>query len=119
MDKISQQTHQFLKSQTGQIVLGLILGDATITPHRFEHSQQGLYWEYSKYISQQFQNEYPQLLTPKMRNEFFYTRQRNNLESPRTYVSQTFYTKRHDIFRELRQIFYPNGIKIIPIEILS
>ena len=119
MDKISQQTHQFLKSQTGQIVLGLILGDATITPHRFEHSQQGLYWEYSKYISQQFQNEYPQLLTPKMRNEFFYTRQRNNLESPRTYVSQTFYTKRHDIFRELRQIFYPNGIKIIPIEILE
>lgn len=116
---ISQQTQQFLTSQTGQIVLGLILGDATITPHRFEHSQQGLYWEYSKYISQQFQNEYPQLLTPKMKNEFFYTRKRTNLESPRTYVSQTFYTKRHDIFRELRQIFYPNETKIIPMEVIE
>lgn len=101
------------------MVLGLILGDGTLTSHRFEHSQQGLYWEYSKYISQQFQKEYPQLLTPKILNGFFYTKQRANLESPRTYVSQTFYTKRHDIFRELRYIFYPNGTKIIPIQIME
>lgn len=116
---ISKQTHKFLKSQTGQMIVGLILGDGSCTNHRFEHSQQGLYWEYSKYISQQFKNNYPELLTPKILTESFYTRKRTNVESPRIYTSQTFYTKRHDIFRELRQVFYPNGKKIIPIEVIE
>ena len=70
--KISLQTSNFLKSQTGQMFIGLILGDGTLTPYRFEHSQRNTYWEYSKHISQQFQTQYPQLLTPKIFNDFFY-----------------------------------------------
>ena len=119
MEHISQQTHQFLKSKTGQMVLGLILGDGTVRPYRFEHSQRSLYWEYSKHISQEFQNEYPQLLTPKIKTHYYYIKQRVNPESLTTYTSQTFYTKRHPIWKELYSMFYPNGIKIIPINLIQ
>lgn len=117
--KISQQTHTFLKSQLGQMFIGLILGDGTLTPHRFEHNQRNTYWEYSKHISQQFQNEYPHLLTPKILEDFFYVKKRTNPESLIIYKSQTFYTKRHSIFKELYAIFYPNGQKIIPMSLIE
>lgn len=68
---LSSQIHGFFKSKTGQMTIGLIIGDGTLTPHRFEHSKRSLYYEYSKHISEQFQKEYPELLTPKMRDDFF------------------------------------------------
>ena len=117
-NKLTTQTHLFLKSKTGQMFLGLILGDGSLT-YRFEHSQQKLYWEYSRYICQQFKTEYPKLLTKKISQDDFYIKQRNNPKSPTDYFSQTFYTRSHPIFKELRQIFYPNGKKIIPMEVIE
>lgn len=118
MAQLSLQTIQFLRSETGQMFLGLVLGDGGISKGRFEHSQRGLYWEYSKWISLQFQNFYPELITLKITKEFFYKRQHTNPESPTIYISQTFYTKRHSIFIELYNVFYPNNTKIIPMEIV-
>ena len=117
--KISLQTSNFLTSQTGQMFIGLILGDGTLTPYRFEHSQRNTYWEYSKHISQQFQTQYPQLLTPKIFNDFFYLKKRTNPESLIVYKSQTFYTKRHSIFSELYTIFYPQGKKVLPMALID
>ena len=65
---LQPQTNEFLKSQTGKMVLGLILGDGTIAKSRFEHTQRSLYWEYSRHISMQFQREFPNLLTPNLHN---------------------------------------------------
>lgn len=116
---LSQQADNFLKSRTGQMFIGLIIGDGTLTPYRFEHSQRNTYWEYSQHISQQFQNEYPHLLTPKISKDHFYLKRRVNPESLIIYSSQTFYTKRHSIFKELYTIFYPNGKKILPMNIIE
>ena len=115
---LSAETTQFLQSKTGKMFLGLILGDGTLSKCRFEHSQRSLYWEYSKHINQQFQKEFSNLLTPKILNQLFYIKSRQNPESLTTYNSQTFYTKRHSIFEELSTLFYPNGKKIMPMEML-
>ena len=119
MTQLSPQTTEFLRSETGQMFLGLLLGDGSISKGRFEHIQTGLYWEYTKWISLQFQNNYPELITPKIAKEFFYARERTNQQSPVIYISQTFYTKVHSIFIELYEVFYPNGTKIIPMEIIQ
>ena len=116
---LQPQTNEFLKSQTGKMVLGLILGDGTIAKSRFEHTQRSLYWEYSRHISMQFQREFPNLLTPKILNQFFYTKSSQNPESLTTYKSQTFYTKSDSIFKELYNVFYPNGKKVIPMTIVE
>lgn len=116
---LQPQTNEFLKSQTGKMFLGLILGDGTIAKSRFEHTQRSLYWEYSRHISMQFQREFPNLLTPKILNQFFYPKSNQNPESLTTYKSQTFYTKHGAIFKELYNVFYPNGKKIIPMTIVE
>ena len=116
---VSQQADQFLKSKTGQMFMGLILGDGTLTHSRFEHSQTYRYYEYSKHISQQFQKQYPHLLTPKILSHHFRERKRIHPESLIHYQSQVFYTKNHDLFRELRKSFYPDGKKILPIKIIE
>ena len=117
--KISKQTREFLESETGQMFMGLIMGNGTLTPYCLEHTQTSCYWEYSKSITKQFKNEYPQLLTPKISKNSFCVKERINRESLFVYKSQTLYTKRHSIFKELYTIFYPNGKKIIPMALVT
>ena len=119
MTKLSPQTTEFLRSETGQMFIGLVLGDGSIVNGRFEHTQTGLYSDYTKWISLKFQKNYPELITPKITKEFFYARERTNQQSPVIYTSQTFYTKVDSLFIELYEVFYPNGTKIIPMEIIQ
>lgn len=120
---VSLQVHQFLQSKLGPMWLGLILGDGSLVVNgknaRFEHTQRGLYWQYSLSIANRFRDVCPDLLTPKIKDQCFLPKIRHNPESLTTYSCQMFYTRNHLIFTQLYQIFYPNGKKIIPMNIVT
>src|SRR5262245_11876129 len=96
-----------LSPEAQSVIVGSLLGDAYLTPngslqieHRLEHAEY-VVWKYERL--QGIAGKPPR------------TVERRDLRTLRTYRSLRFYTK--CVLKPFRGCFYPNGVKVVPIEI--